>query len=425
MSDFAVVINYQFEGESPEIVVLDTVEDVQVNSNSRITTQPTVTGDEISDHIFREPKTLTLNGTCSLNGSQAIVVNGSGSKLANFEDLFERIQREGVLCDIMKISIRNENDVRFLKRVNMALKSLSWNEGINSLNFSMGFQEVIAADVIDYNVYEDDEFLPNVSSPNTLSFTDSGLFDWTQVQASVIEILKKEDLITQNFLNAAASVTISGVIIASAIALAIALNATPVGWVITAVGCVFIFVNGIIKAIQNAIRRKKYLVEVFDITKNEKKNEEQMKRFREFMEGINNELKSLDNLISAYQVSSNEAQEAMISVGDEYYIFTFTWDNLNHVYKLSIENIDKSNNKYLEDVKSGAKKDISELNSGDSLIVTNNNSKIFLVCPSELEEDRNDLTNYYITIWKMNPEDLQKAIEDIIKSKIFRGYEKT
>ena len=51
MSEYAVVINYQLEGEPSKAIVLDTVDDVQINGRSTLTTMPLVNGDQISDHL--------------------------------------------------------------------------------------------------------------------------------------------------------------------------------------------------------------------------------------------------------------------------------------------------------------------------------------------------------------------------------------
>lgn len=424
MSDFAVVIKYQFEGEQVNSVVLDAVQDVGVNSNTTITTQPIVNGDEISDHQFKEPKTLSIRGTCSLNGSQATIIDGSGSKLANFEELFERIQSEGIACDIFKIKINNEKDIRFLQRTNMVLESISWNERINSIDFTLNFRQVIVADVVSYEVDLADKYLPKITEPNTLSFTNT-LLDWEQIDATIIKIMEEQELISEDFKNFVSSSDIAKFAIGVGGGIAIgliaaALNTTPVGWVITAGVLVVAGFYYLIKGIRDAIKRakdlKKYAVQRFEYYNNPEKDEAEVKRFIEFIDGLESEIRKIDNAIHIYQISINEPQEALISIGSEYYIFTFTQNNINGKYSLNIENQDKSKTEVVSDI-TASPTDIGQLSS-KALIQAENNARIYLVCPSE---DKDDLRNYYVLVCDFNPEEFNEIIEKIVISKIYKN----
>lgn len=425
---FAAVINYQLEGEQSSSVILDTINDTSVQSNTTITQQPVVSGDEISDHQFKLPKTMTLTGTCSLNGSQGIVVDGTGSKLANFQDLFEKIQDQGVLCNIMKISLANEKDVRFLQRTNMVLESISWRERINTLEFTLNFRQVIIADVVQYEVDIDDAYLPNITEPSTTSFTNT-LIDWSQVDSAVLAILDKEKLWTTEFKNYFRSLNtqqlqVAGIAAGAAIVIAAAisaLNVTPVGWVLTAiglaVGSVVMIGKAIVNAFKKAKKRRKYAIKQFKYYKNSSKNKQELERFSDFLNGIHEDVESLNDILHVYQLSINEPQEAMISVGDDYYIFTFTKNNTNQKYSLSIENVDKSKTGEMPDIEA-APTDIGEITSSNYLVKANNNARIYLVNPTE---DKKDLTNYFILVCDFNPDDFNKLIEDIIKSHIYRN----
>ena len=427
-ANFACVIKYQFEGEEVSTVVLDTIDNTNVNSNTTITQQPIVTGDEISDHQFKLPKTMDIRGTCSINGSKGIVVDGTGSKLANFQELFERIQNEGVLCDIYKININNEKDIRFLQRTNMCLESISWTERINSMEFNLNFRQVIIADVVQYDVTLDDNYLPNITEPTTTSFTNT-LIDWSQIDASVIKILEKESLITTEFKTFLASLNKDSLIAAGiGIAVAnvivgamIALNTTPIGWIVTAAVVLVTSVYLICKAIHNAIKkaknRKKYAVEQFKYYKNSSKNKQELERFADFLSSIHTDLESLNDILHIYQLSINEPQEAMISVGDDYYIFTFTKNNTSGKYSLNIENVDKTKTGTMSNIES-APTDMSQLTSSNYLVKANNNSRIYLLNPTQ---DKKDLTNYFIVVCDFNPEDFNKLINDIISNHIYRN----
>lgn len=439
MAQFATVIKYQFENEPVSTVILDTVDDTNVTSSTTVTQQPVVSGDEISDHQFKLPKTLSINGICSMNGSQGIIVDGTGSKLANFQELFERIQNEGVLCDIYKIIINNEKDIRFKQRNNMVLESIRWTERINSLGFSLSFRQVLIADVVEYDVDIDDAFAPNVTEPTTTSFTNT-LIDWSEIDAAIVQILKKESLITPDFLNYIASFSEEqwkgigvgaaiGAILVGSLAVKISAGAAAatvgsiiggaaIGGVIgLAVGALVLIGIGIAKKIKQAKKRKKYAVEQFRLYQNSSKNEKEAERFADFIYEIHEDLESINDLLHIYQISTNEAQEAMISVGDDYYIFTFTKNNTTGKYSLSIENTDKSKTSEMSNVEA-APTDVSQITSSNYLVKAKNNARIYLLCP---DENKSDLTNYFIVVCDFNPDDFNKLITDIISNHIYRN----
>lgn len=435
MSNFAMVIQYKFENEEQQAIVLDTIDDNTVNSNANVTSQPLVTGDYAADHMYRQPKTMSVSGVCSLNGSQGIVINKAGSKLANFEDLFERIQKEGVKCTLYKISIENEKDIRFKQRQNMVLQSISFTERINSLNFTLDFVEVISIDVATYDVDTDDEYLPNVTEPKTLSFTDE-LINWSDIDAAVIKILDKEQLWDaefKTFLSSMGQATLASILTgAAAVTLAViitALGTNPVGWTVAAVGLaiasVVIFVKGIIDAIDKAKRRRKYAIEKFEYFNNEKKDAQELQRFSDFINGIHNEFQAVNDKIHVFRISENTNQEAMVSIGDDYFIFTFTKNNTTGQYSLHIENIDKSITKEMPDI-STAITNFGDANSTNYLVKAKNNSRVYLIVGDNSQNDakttidKSDLTNYFIVVCDFDPSKFNDIINDIINSHIYR-----
>lgn len=428
MAEFAVVINYQFTGEQSTSIILDTVDDVDVGRRSTITSQPMVNGDEVSDHMYRSGAAMNIRGTCSMNGNQGTVVNANGSsKLADFEQLFERIQKEGVRCTIYKIKVGADNNVRFLHRENMVLESTNFKEKINELDFTLNFKQVLVANVVEYDVDIDDEYLPNVTEPKTLSFTES-LIDYEKIDAAVCEILEKEGLWTsgfKTFIAGFSKAALKSAILAVAAELIagvlIALNTTPVGWVMTAVGLIItagvILIKGIVDAIRDAIRRRKYAIETFKFYNNPNKDEEELERFADFIGGIHEEFRALDKSIHVYQISSNEPQEAMISVYDDYYTFVFTKNNTTGKYSLHLTNIDKSSTKEIADI-TASPTDFYELTGANYLVKTDKNQRVYLICPSD---NKDDLTNYFIVVIDINPVDFNETMNKIIKSKIFRN----
>lgn len=437
MSDFAVIIGYQFDNEEYNSIILDTIEDVRVSSNSRVTEQPVVDGDIISDHMYRDPSTMTVNGTLSLNGSKVTVVNGKGSKLANFQELFEKIQKEGVKCDIIKLSLKNEDDIRFLQRHNMVLQSVSWTERINSMPYSMNFKEVITTEAIAYDVDIDDAYLPAITEPDTLSFT-STLIDWDMIYRSIIKILKDNDLIKDAFINALSALgneslkaLVPAAVAAVIVGVMTALNSTPVGWVITAVGAVVgaavIMFKGIFNFFKSISKQAKYKIKAFVWTNNAKKNEAEISRFGDFVDKLYKEFESINSLIQVYQVSSNKPQEAMISIGDEYYVFTFTFNNVSQVYSLKVENIDSSITASQVNITT-APTNFGDLNNSNRLLQAKNTASVYLVynpvvdsaddVTKSAEPDINDLRNYFIVVYNGDIEKFQEVVTKIIKQAI-------
>ena len=71
---FAVQI---FDKTDNRKIYLENVSDSQITKNITITTHPVVSGEEIADHYYKEPITMTINGVISLNGSKSEVLEGS------------------------------------------------------------------------------------------------------------------------------------------------------------------------------------------------------------------------------------------------------------------------------------------------------------------------------------------------------------
>ena len=426
MTSYVAVIEFMLNNE-PKTILLDSIGNTNVAGSSNVTTQPIVSGDEVSDHMFKQPSTMNLSGTCSLNGSKGIMIDSQGMKLEYFEDIFETINKQGILCNVYKISTDNNKDIRFKQRRNMILQSYNWVEKINSVDFSLAFREVLMTDIVQYNVDTDDEFLPNVTEPATLSFTNT-LIDWNKIDASVIEILEKEGLWTtafKTFISSMGEPALASVLLGAAgvavAAIAIALASNPVGWVIAGAGMViaagYILVKGIINAIQEAIRRRKYAIERFEYYNNAEKDKQEAERFADFIYSIHQSFENINSLIHVYQISQSTAQECMLTIGNDYYIFTFSKNNVDGKYSLIIKDINDKTIKTISDV-SSALESFDQATSSNYIMKANNNSRVYLFCPSE---DKDDLTNYFVAACDFNVDEYNKLIEDIIASHIYNN----
>lgn len=200
--DYAVMVSYidPDDKKTPVSLILDTVEDTAIDATSTVTQHPTVHGTPMADHMYKNPIGLRLNGTFSLNGKEGIVVKNCHGSLARVEQLFERIKNEGILCVIVKVKMDDNNTPQFSYRENMVLSSIHWDEQINSLGFSFGFEEALRADVQTYQVDPDDRFAPAIEYAEAANFSDT-LLDWNKVDEEVLQALLDYDLMDDKFCN--------------------------------------------------------------------------------------------------------------------------------------------------------------------------------------------------------------------------------
>lgn len=420
MADFAVTITYLDTDNAYKTIVLETVNDVTVSTTSELTTHPIVNGDLVADHMIKQPCTMGISGTLSLHGSQVLTFVGEGSKLANAQSVFENIKNNALLCEIVKIS-NISNEIRFLQRSNMALTSIQWTESINSLQYTFSFTQVMLASVKEYEVSTDDMFLPNITEPSTLNFTDS-LIDWEQVDTSLIQILRTNKLLEEDFLVSLQSLTsaqVSALIAAGLVT--VALNAIPfIGHiatiVIAIVAAAIVFVTALVNWITGLINRSKYRIKVFKAYENDKKQQKEVARFCNFTGSIHIQLQQLNNVLHVYQIASNEEQECMISIANNYYIFTFTKNNTTGKYKCVVTDINEKERAVINDL-SSALESIDQCTTQNSIMrADESGAYVYLMYAASNEDaNRNDLTNYMIFVSEVNMEEYDKLIEDIIE----------
>lgn len=415
--------------KTPKTILLDSIEDVQVDESSQLTTHPIVTGDMVADHMIKEPCSMTISGELSMNGSDNINFDGFKPTLKACQETFGKIKNNAYMCSITKLAM-NTNEVRFLQRENMVLTSIQWTERVNSLAFTLTFTQVLVADVQEYEVDMQDENLPAVTEPATLSFS-STLMDWDQVDRLVIDTCATEGLTTDEFMtmlkSAGTSYLIGGAAVGSAILITyIAASASiPVaGWVVGAVSLavagVAIIGYGIYSAIKSALNSRKYRVDQFKKYKDDKKNQAEVERFANFVGDIHNQLMKLNDAFYVYQISSNEPQECMLSISDEYYIFAFEKNNVNNKWAVNVTMPARDDsvvaaNKSID----CAKTSYADCNSENALFrASGSGAYVYLVYVRNEDLLADDLRNYYILISGMKPEDFTNAVTEIIKNAI-------
>ena len=168
---YNLVVRCDMDGETKDFM-FDYVEDTSTTVSSEITTHPLVNGDIIADHMYNNPIDMSFSGTFSLFGNKKYNF-GTSDRLANIQETFERINREGIMCTLVKRS-KGGDENRFKVRKNMVLTSINWTEHQSSMDFSFQFNEAITA-IVDEPEYDKDikdESLPRVSDPLALDVTD-------------------------------------------------------------------------------------------------------------------------------------------------------------------------------------------------------------------------------------------------------------
>ena len=415
--------------KTPKTILLDSIEDVQVDESSQLTTHPIVTGDMVADHMIKEPCSMTISGELSINGSDNINFDGFKPTLKACQETFGKIKNNAYMCSITKLAM-NTNEVRFLQRENMVLTSIQWTERVNSLAFALTFTQALVTNVQEYEVDMQDENLPAVIEPATLSFS-STLMDWDQVDRLVIDTCATEGLTTDEFMTMLKSTGTSFLIGGTAVGAAVLITyiaacaSVPVaGWVVgvasLAVAGVAIIGYGIYSAIKSAVNSRKYRINQFKKYKNDKKNRQEVERFANFIGDIHNQLMKLNDAFYVYQISSNEPQECMLSISDEYYIFAFEKDNVNNKWTVNVTMPARDDsvvaaNKSID----CAKTSYADCNSGNALFrASGSGAYVYLVYVRDEDLAADDLRNYYVLVSGMKPEDFTNAVTEIIKNAI-------
>lgn len=147
----------------------DLVTNRSINESSNIVTQPLLNGTNASDHSYRNPTTISLNGKFSLYGLYAEddsynFINkddDTKSRLENIEDTFKYLKNNGILCTIYFLGYDDEPmSINMLKDRNMfsvresfAVESFTFNQNLAAMDFSINFKEVIIVDDTSYGTY--------------------------------------------------------------------------------------------------------------------------------------------------------------------------------------------------------------------------------------------------------------------------------
>lgn len=425
MSEFAITISCLLNDTDTDTdlttFVLDTVNDNTIDLSSQMSVHPMVNGDQVADHIINEPSSMTISGVFSKNGSKSTVVDKNGSHLENVQEMFEKIKRQGIPCDIVKIqTIKNETGEKrqpvFKKRSNMILTRISWTERINSLGFSFTFNEAILADVITLNADTDDAFLPNIEFPSTMSFTNE-LIPWDYIDKVLYDSLDAAGLIGKEFkeyVRGMSNATVLGIVgavggavLGASIAKLIGLGAAAGGPWGALAGAAVGVVIGIVNWIDGIIQRNKYRIDPFN-----NGTDEEVKRYAELIVATHQLFEPLNEQIKVYKITELVDQECILTIDNNYYIFTLVKNNTTNDFDLKIKDINDVVVGQKNNLKRTALDNIMNCKLNNSIFETSLKGPWVYSIKSENE--------YFFMVSSINMETFEKIVEDIIVKSL--GY---
>ena len=420
-----IPVQTENEIREDEAIEFDYISEPSVDNSSNITSSPTVEGDYVADHIYRNPITESLNGTFSLNGYKPTSFSNYANRLVAIQHKFEEIKDKGIRCTIVTRKNSSDDETMFKTRENMYLHSISWTEKANSLDFRFTFTEVITAtiDELEYDTNVVDDTLPALTEAKSTSAFGS-VIDINEVSNLIDEICHECGLTDAEFYGTCIALGIGGGVATFAIgALAVGLIAAggPVGWI---VGGAALLGYGLWNWIVGEIDSMSYKVEQFKYTDDKEELAKELKRYSDFKSEIVKQLKSIENEIDIYELSSNENQECIISIDDTYYSFKFIRDNNSQLYKCDIYDYtnETTNSRQVID----ALPDISACTDNNAMFITETSGYyVYSMCPilanlsgTEYENAKKDLRNYKIVVMKFRPTEYAEMMKEIIRNAI-------
>lgn len=450
-----------------ETINFDLVDTISVKSSSNLTENTMMNGDIVADHIYREPDEVTITGKYGLFGNRNIQFSGPWDKLGNIEEYFERIKNNGYKCSIVTRSLLNNSSTRFKTRENMILTNIDWTHQQTSIEFTFTFteQKTASLQTQDIPYVEEDEDVPEITDGIVASFTEEVL-DWNFVYELIIRMLDEDNMLTDEFKQELAElsnsqtngliISVVGVAGSAAVlgvlgAVAAAGASVPViGWVVAVGAGLAALGYGLYLTITSGQRmhelnqaQEKWGTEQFQYFEgDDERNEEELNRFLNFVGGVADYIKTLDNYISIYKIPTNNQQEMMIYIDDDNYVFSFTKTSTgkktNNKYSFVTadgEIVDNSGgfswtlrlstpqkNITTININTSALTDISKCTEGNYLHITSNKYRVYMMY-SKLKEDgspdesgKSDLTNYFVLVSTINFENFEELLTELIQN---------
>lgn len=440
-NSYRLVIKTVLNGRQT-LIEFDKINPPTFNDTSEITSQPMVSGDVISDHMFRQPQTVSLSGTFSLLGNKPTIFYGPNDRLTNIEETFTKIKNEGIFCTLTTLSRNNNLDSRYMTRKNMVLYGISWTENQSSVDFRFDFKEVLLATINVVSPLYDvkDENLPDLVEAKRLNFTDT-LLNQEDVIKYVIKELGEVGLYEPEFLDSVGAYVkrcavslggfyagagigfVAGIVVLKLI-IGVAATIPVWGWVVAGVAAI---IGGFVAFFQTLNRKnieKVYGIKKFKKYRNDEKNEKECKRFVEYIGNISNQLTMLNDVISIYGCGEDENQQCIIEIDGEYYNFKFVRNNTNKKYTLTLSDLKESYLSIIPDIV--GLKTLDECSTATPLLTTSSGFTVFLfnsalqnaIDTGKTQEEIDalclDLRNYYIMVSSIDMKKYNETLQNLI-----------
>lgn len=411
---------------------LDIINSISIDLTSTVSTYPLVDGDSISDHMYRQPGTITISGTFSTN-SKFSASNYTGlARLKAIQNLFERIKDERLSVDIMSI---------FNVRPNYVLQSIQWTEHANTLDYTFLFKQIYTAAVeeVEYEVDVNDPNLPILTEPLQLDLTDT-LIDWEEIDKMVIAALKSAKLIDDEFLlgaltiitsdEARAALVVTGVgaallakgIIGTAITLGVSIPVA--GWIALGVSAIAAGIFALVTWGKKKTEQSKYAIKAFKNYENDRQRQAEVERFVNFLGEIHTQLEVLETVAQVFAITANTNQECVMSIDGDYYIFKFEKNNATGFWSLKITDINGS--LISETAQLVGLANMAECSTNNNLFMGKSGTYVYLINMKLGEADiygdydnmdyYNDLTNFVFLITKVDMQEWNTLVSDIISN---------
>lgn len=326
-------------------IVFDYLNTPSISMSTNITSYPLINGDVISDHKYDNPISISLSGKFSLNGKFKDTFLGADSRLMNIQEYFENIRKYGKLCTL----VTGGNGVdRYKSRENLVIKSIRWEPDVNTLGFSIDFQEVYFATYSDIKVEEDvaDPDQPYLADFTQLDFTEQVLTN-EGIDSMTIQTLNENGLLWDNFgevlwkfIAAQGLTAMTAVVSAAAITVLIVggkaafMSAIAGISLTTAFSAVFapvlagVFVVSIIAILGYGIYRfvkwwkQRKLIKAFRAYSNEVEMTKEYDRYMALLESVRDSFDELENYVACYGFSTNNTKQSLyLSIDNDYYNF--------------------------------------------------------------------------------------------------------
>lgn len=361
---------------------LDIQKERNITASSKIASYPMQNGNTMSDHMYRDPSTYSVSGSFALRGKNSNLNDNrekipnfiysylldeidalSEDRLGNIEKVFEYIKDNGILCTLTTLNEEDGSSTRFKIRKNMALNSIQWVEGLDKVDYTFSFQEIILVNDETSNVSEDElkyYNLPYVSYPSGSSLGEvlqnldvlddvilSSLYENDYIDPEWLKEIKKQqnEIVRESSKTGNLIAWVSGSLGAAAIAggivligYGVAAGASlifPVGTVlaltsIIAVGIVHIIKKNARETKKEAKTKHKYLIKLNDKLTN--KTEEGLNILMKLIDDVKSQVKLLDFDVNVYSFEEPKegilSTQSLVKVDDKIFVITANKNNI-------------------------------------------------------------------------------------------------